>query len=512
MAGQAVLASGAGALGFTPSFASGLQDKDIPAQPMQLGAASSFDPSVVEAKARALSKSPYKPGPDVPKPWLGLTYDQYRDIRFQTESALWHDQDTPFQVQFFAPGLYFPKPVQIHAVENATAKPVQFNLANFNLGKVVPKLPESKTLGFSGFRIHTNSFDAPKFGEFSVFQGASYFRAIGRGDTYGLSGRGLALNTGDPSGEEFPDFVEFWIERPAPDSKKATVHALLDSPSVTGAYRFDLVPGDSTIMDVTAVLFPRTDLTHVGIAPQTSMFLFDETNRDRFDDFRPAVHDNDGLMITNGAGEQLWRPLANPKSLQVSSFVDNNPRGFGLMQRARKLDDFADLEARYHNRPGMWIEPGENWGRGSVTLVEIPADREIYDNIVTYWRPHKPIPAGSVYRMSYRAYWGKQPVRDDTVSRVLNTRSGARFGGGRIVTIDFAPHAKIPTNLDDLKPVVNISGGKISPPIVQRNPATGGVRVGFTFYPGEASGMEMRAQLMSDKKTISEVWLYRWTV
>ena len=337
------------------------------------------------------------------------------------------------------------------------------------------------------------------------------FRAIGRNDTYGLSGRGLALNTGDPAGEEFPDFIEFWVERANPDSERVTVHALLDSPSVSGAYQFELTPGTTTVMNVKAVLYPRVDLKHVGIAPQTSMFLFDETNRERFDDFRPAVHDNDGLMVANGAGEVLWRPLLNPKRLQVSSFVDNNPRGFGLMQRARKLDDFADLEAHYHNRPGMWIEPGEDWGKGSVTLVEIPADREIYDNIVTYWRPAKPIAAGSEHRMSYRLNWGKNCAPEKNVARVLNTRSGARHGGGRIMTIDFEPHAKIPPKLDDLHPVVNIRRGKISPPIVQKNPATGGVRVGFTFYPGELDAMEMRAQLMVDRKTISEVWLYRWT-
>ena len=420
-------------------------------------------------------------------------------------------EETPFEVQFFAPGLYFTKSVDVHVVEDAAARPVLFSLENFNLGPHVPKLPETGSLGFSGFRIHGDIKGTGKPEEFAVFQGASYFRAIGRNDTYGLSGRGLALNTGDPAGEEFPDFVEFWVERAKSDSESVTVHALLDSPSVSGAYQFELIPGTTTVMDVKAVLYPRVDLKHVGIAPQTSMFLFDETNRDRFDDFRPAVHDNDGLMITNGAGEVLWRPLSNPKHLQISSFVDNNPRGFGLMQRARKLDDFADLEAHYHNRPGMWIEPGEDWGKGSVTLVEIPANREIYDNIVTYWRPAKPIPAGSEHRMSYRLRWGKNCAPDENVARVLNTRSGARHGGGRIMTIDFAPHDKIPTKLDDLHPVVNIRRGKISSPIVQKNPATGGVRVGFTFYPGELEAMEMRAQLMVDKKTISEVWLYRWT-
>lgn len=507
LTGSATLATFTSNLEVTHSLAGNL---DL-APALELGAGVAFDQSVVDAKARALSKSAYVPRNSVPEPWLNLTYDQYREIRFNNKSALWRGENTPFQLQFFAPGLYFPKAIQVHSVKNGEARRVRFSLSNFEFGNKIPELPESDSLGFSGFRIHGDINGTGYPDEFTVFQGASYFRAIGRGDTYGLSGRGLALRTGDATGEEFPDFIEFWVEKPNSSNNAVVVHALLDSPSVSGAYRFVVMPGETTTMDVEATLFPRVDLTHVGISPQTSMFLFDETNRNRFDDFRPAVHDNDGLMISNGAGEMLWRPLSNPKRLQVSSFVDESPKGFGLMQRAHQLTDFADLEAHYHNRPGMWVEPGENWGRGAVTLVEIPTDREIYDNIVTYWRPRDPLRAGSEHRMTYKLHWGRNFSPEGDVSKVLNTRSGARHGGGRIVTIDFAAHDKIPTNITDLKPVVNIRNGKISKPIAQYNPATGGVRVGYTFYPGDLDAMEMRAQLMVAGKTVSEVWLYRWT-
>jgi glucans biosynthesis protein len=291
------------------------------------------------------------------------------------------------------------------------------------------------------------------------------------------------------------------------------LHALLDSPSCTGAYRFEITHGPVLEMRVRASLFAREEMEHIGLAPLTSMFLFDDTMRQRFSDFRPAVHDSDGLLIHNGAGEVIWRPLANPLQLQISAFADRNPRGFGLLQRKRRFSDFSDLEALYHRRPGLWVTPGEDWGPGAVTLVEIPADLEIYDNIVAYWRPAMPLAAGAEHRLSYSLHWGADPVAAtaDVPVKVLNTAIGGRPEGGQVVAIDFAPGPRLPEDLEEVEILVRSSTGTVTPGILQRNPETGGPRLAFTFDPQGATLAEFRAQLRLAGEPLSEVWLYRWT-
>lgn len=475
-------------------------------------AAQPFSTETVIAQAQALSDQPYTPRDTVPQDWLDLTYDQYRDIRFDTKQALWRGTATPYEIDFFAPGLYFPRATQVFTVENGAQTPVAFDLDLFTKGPLVPALNrDAPSLGYSGLRLRTDLGHPSGKTEFCVFQGASYFRAIANGLTYGLSARGLALKTADPEGEEFPDFIRFWLETPPPGQTHMVVHALMDSPSVTGAFRFHITPGTTCKMQVQATLFPRVELSHVGFGPLTSMFLFDETDRTRFDDFRPAVHDSDGLLIENGAGEILWRPLANPLKLQVSSFVDENPRGFGLMQRARDLADFADLEALYHNRPGLWVEPKGNWGKGAVTLVEIPADQEIYDNIVAYWRPETPLPAGQRVDLAYDLTWAAEAPLQHALAKVQNTRMGRRQNGDALVTVDFADVPGFGGDLDDIEIRINSPHVPTSPGILQRNPETGGVRLAFSFTPDERNYAELRAQLRKDGQNLTEVWLYRWT-
>ncbi len=469
-----------------------------------------FDRNDVIKLARDLASRPYAEREMVPQEWQDLTYQQYRSIRFRLDRALWYETETPFNVDFFTPGLYFPRTVQVSTVENGMTTPVAFDLAMFDKSEDVPHLPVDDTLGFSGLRLRTEMHRPGKTDEFCVWQGASYFRAIGLHEVYGLSARGLALKTGDPDGEEFPEFIRFWLERPAPGQRNIIVHALMDSPSVTGAYRFDVTAGADCVMEVEATLFPREDLTHVGIAPGTSMFLFDQTNHSRFDDFRPAVHDSDGLLVRNGAGEVLWRPLANPTRLQISSFVDTNPVGFGLMQRKREFSDYADLEANYHKRPGLWVEPKGDWGKGSVTLVEIPADQEIYDNIVAYWRPAAPYAAGSQIDTSYRLIWGDNPQRTP-MARVINTAMGENtFGEGRLAVIDFEA-SDLFDDPEAISIFVDSPHAETSDGVLQRNPDTGGMRLAFSFETAERDHVELRAQLLVGKQPASEVWLYRWT-
>jgi glucans biosynthesis protein len=471
-----------------------------------------FGPDTVRALARDLAARPFSQRPEVPEAWRDLTYDQYRKIWFNTSKAIWSETQLDFQMDLFHPGLYFPRAVEVDVVRDDAANRLAFDFALFDKTDRAPDLPIDESMGYSGLRLRHRYPGDEHHREFCVFQGASYFRAIGLDQIYGLSARGIALGTGDPEGEEFPDFTRLWVEEPAPGDDRVTLHALLDGPSVAGAYRFVITPGETCVMEVEATLYPRVDLDHVGIGALTSMFLYDETNRPRFDDFRPAIHDSDGLLIWNGAGEMLWRQLAHPVELQVSSFVDDGPRGFGLMQRADRLSDFADFEALYHRRPSLWIEPGEDWGPGVVRLVEIPSDREIYDNVVAYWRPREALAAGSEARFTYRMTWGGAAPRRRDVAPVRNTHIGRNFEGDRwLAAVDFDAHPALDGDLTDLTIVLNSSSSELSSGILQRNPETGGARLAFTFDPGERTLSELRAELRRDGVQVSEVWMYRWT-
>lgn len=480
--------------------------------PLRTGAPKPFNAQTVLSRARELAAQEYSARPTIPQEWQDISYDQYRKIWFDPRNAFWSGTDLPQQLDVFPPGLYFPQAVEINIVQDSAARTLEFDLDVFESTDQFPELPLNDHMGYSGLRLRADLLGNAKFSEYAVFQGASYFRGIGTGETYGLSARGLALKTGDPSGEEFPDFIAFWVETPKQSSGSVTLHALMDSPSCTGAFRFDISHGDVLDMEVEATIFARTKLSHVGIAPLTSMFLFDATDRTRFSDFRPNVHDSDGLLIHNGAGEEIWRPLANPKNLQISAFGDMNPKGFGLMQRKRAFEDYNDLEALYHNRPSVWITPRGNWGVGSVTLVEIPADLEIYDNIVAYWRPATPIEAGTEHSIRYGLQWGADPSpRPDLLVRVLNTAMGGRPEGGLVMVIDFEPGADIPEDLDEIDVILRAGAGRTTPPILQRNPVTNGPRLAFTFHPDDATVAEFRVQLRNADGPLSEVWLYRWT-
>ncbi|MEM8592496.1 MAG: glucan biosynthesis protein G [Pseudomonadota bacterium] len=477
-----------------------------------LGDKTPFDSATVAAKARALAFKRYEEPASVSDPWLNIDYDDYVSIWFNERNAIWQDDpETPLKIDFFAPGLFFPNPIYVSLVQDGAASRVEFNFDAFDKTDKFPDLPQDDTLGFSGLRLRAETVQKGIFQEFAVFQGASYFRAIGTGEIYGLSARGLAIDTAEQGGEEFPDFREFWVEKPASGASEFIVHALLDSPSCAGAYRFAIKPGEAMVMDVEAEIFPRVSMDHVGIAPLTSMFKFDETNRHRFSDFRTAIHDSEGLLMMNGAGETIWRPLANPKTLQISAFQDRDPKGFGLMQRARKFSDFNDLEALYHRRPGAWIEPGEGWGAGSVVLVEIPTDLEVYDNIVCYWRPSADLEPGSSHRMTYRLTWDGEGEYGRGL-KVMNTAIGDNpFDDGIIVAIDFEAGAEVPEDLSEVVKLVRASAGEVTEGVLQMNPETGGPRLAFKFTPGEETLIEFRAQLWLNQEPLTEVWLYRWT-
>ena len=350
--------------------------------------ASAFGFDDVATQAKQLAGSSYKaPAKNLPKALTDLTYDQYRDIRFNTARSLWRSEKLPFELAFFHQGLFFESPVRIHEIVNDKAREIKFNPALFNYGANNLDTNAFKDLGFAGFRVHYPINNNEYKDEILVFLGASYFRALGKGQLYGLSSRGLAVDTAVNSGEEFPQFTAFWIERPRAKDKELTIYALLDSRRVTGAYRFIVKPGVDTVVDVKSRLFLRENVAKIGLAPLTSMFFFGENQRSAVEDYRPEVHDSDGLSIKTGTGEWLWRPLINPKKLMVNSFSTTNPGGFGLMHRDRAFSSYEDLEARYEERPSAWVEPKGEWGSGKVELVQIPTPDETNDNIVAFWTP-----------------------------------------------------------------------------------------------------------------------------
>jgi glucans biosynthesis protein len=469
-----------------------------------------FTPATVVDLARRTAASAYVPRRLEGNPALQqLSYDQYRDIRTKAETALWRNEQVPFRVELLPAGFLFQTPVKVSVVESGMARELIGSPNLFSLGPHVEKLLANQTLPLSGFRLRTLLNSRSVWDEFSVFQGATYFRAVPRGGLYGLSARGLAIRTAHPAGEEFPAFTHFWIERPSANASGIVVHALLDSPSTTGAYRFSIQPGTETIMHVDLTLFPRIDLDNIGIAPLTSMFLFDESERTRIDDFRDEVHDSDGLQVVTASGERLWRPLRNPTQLQVSAFTAEAPRAFGLVQRSRRMSDYRDFEAKYELRPSAWIEPTSDWGKGSVDLVEIPTENETNDNIVAFFRPHYKLPAGQPWHASYRIRWNSTPRITPSLGRVTATRTGPTLDGKRrIFVVDFAGVGR---TIEGLKLDVGASAGKLLHPVLQPNPLTKGVRASFELDPAGSNLVELRMRLLRADRPISETWLYRWT-
>lgn len=491
------------------------------ARPAQAAAPQAAAPAIPEARiedfsqatvvelARRLAQSPEQPREGVTPGLADLTYDQYRDIRFRIDEALWTSENLPFRLDVLPAGFVYKAPVKVSIVDQGVVMPLVSTPQMFELGPNVPQDLRGKSLSLSGFRVRTRLNSRSYWDEFLVFQGASYFRAVARGEHYGLSARGLALRTAEPQGEEFPSFTQFWIEKPDPATTSLVIHALLESPSVTGAYQFTVTPGAQTVMDVQYTLFPRVDLLNVGIAPLTSMFLFDGTNDRRFDDFRYRVHDSDGLLFVNHQGERVWRSLANPRNLQLSSFTDERPRAFGLMQRASSLAEFQDLEASYERRPSAWVEFGDNQAPGPLRLVEIPTPDETNDNIVAFWQPSEVLVAGRPYQGTYRLTWTPESLVPEPDGRFVAVRMGTNFRAThKLVVLDLAGLGTDPAGLE-LK--VESSTGEVFHPVVQTNPMIGGLRASFEFDPAGAPLVEFRAQVRKGDQAVSETWLYRWT-
>ena len=468
-----------------------------------------FSGADVRGMAANLASKPFQP-PDtkLPRAFGQMGYDAYRGIRYKAERALWRDEGLPFQLQLFHRGFLFSNRVELYQVVDKRAEPIVYSpdLFTFDGGEA----PPAGDMGFAGFRLHAPMNRHDYFDEVGAFLGASYFRAVAKGLGYGLSARGLAIRTGDARGEEFPYFKAFWIEKPAKDATALTVHALLDSQSASASYRFTIRPGESTVCDIEMFLYPRVDLDQVGIAPLTSMYLFDASQRGGFDDYREGVHDSDGLAIRGKKSETIWRPLRNPATLQFSTFANDNPTGFGLMQRQRAFENYQDLESRFEARPSAWVEPIGNWGEGSVQLLEIPTKQEFHDNIAAFWRPKDVKAAKSEHSFTYRLHWCRRPPIAQALAHAVRSGSGAS-GEDRLFVLDFAGDVLKGQDASGIQALVKSDKGTIANQVVQANPATGGVRVSFQFRPGGETKAELYAQLRLDDQPLSETWLYQWT-
>ncbi|EEB85747.1 glucan biosynthesis protein [Roseobacter sp. GAI101] len=483
----------------------------------------SFD--VLTEKMRAAALEAPKPAEEVDGFLAEFDYDDYQRVRFNRDRNRWADtENARFQLNAFHLGWLFNEPVHLNSVVDGVATPMAFSTADFDYSDVQVAIPPNFEMpGVAGFRIMTPLNRADHQDELAAFLGASYFRALGRGNRYGLSARGLAINTGTSDGEEFPRFNDYWIEPPSANSEKVTLYAALQSASVTGAYRFDITPGETTVMEVTARLFMRKDVQQIGIAPLTSMYLFGGADPGTYNDFRPAVHDSDHLVLNARNGDTFVRPLTNHTRLGNSYLAAQNPASFGLIQRMRDFDGYLDAQAHYELRPSLMVEPVGDWGQGTVRLMEIPSDLESNDNIVAYWVPDVAPAKGESLEVSYRLHWGLSPRGDRSVDRARIVRT--RIGKGGFAGVD--------EKTDRIKFVVDFEGGLLSglsadAAITARVSVTRGELAQTTLSPIEGTpmwrlvieavpdkpeaAMELQAVLNGYGQDLSEIWLYQWEV
>ncbi len=471
-------------------------------------------PDLRATAERLASRSFEDPRGQVPDWLLEISYDQWRDIRFRPDRALWRREGLPFSVQFFHPGLFYDRTVAVNVVDSAGVHRLEFSPSDFDYGQTQLGSRIPQDLGYAGFRIHY-PIKTPRYhDEVIVFLGASYFRAVGQRLGFGASARGIAIDTALGSGEEFPYFREFWLRRPAPGATELEVLALLDSASLTGAYRFVVRPGEETLVDVELTLYRRRDITKLGVAPMTSMFFFGENSTRRWNDYHPEVHDSDGLLLAARTGEWIWRPIDNPARLRVSSFQLTDPVGFGLMQRDRDFDHYQDLEARPDLRPSVWIVPRKPWGSGRVELVEIPTDSDSNDNIVVSWVPDTLPAFGTPISFSYRLHWAGEHSARPPGGRTLATRTDSDTETDtRRFVVDFSGKEldAVAANAV-LRGVVTIASppdtGELLEQQVQKNPITGGWRLVCQVRPTGDRPLELRGFLQQKDQALTETWTY----
>lgn len=481
-----------------------------------------FD-TVKQKAMRAAGEEFNAPSYDLPKVLSELNYNQYRAIRYNPDKAIWRDKAN-FEIQAFHPGFIFTSSVKVNTVSaegSIISQPYQTD--NFIFDEAADFLREKQfgNVGFSGFRIHYPLNSGDYKDELLAFQGASYFRLLSSGQTFGLSARGVAIDTAEATGEEFPFFSEFWLLVPKAGDTRMHIFALLDSPSLTGAYRFELIPGLPSELHIDFSLYARKDVGKLGIAPLTSMFLYGENSVRRADDMRPEIHDSDGLIMQTSTDEWIWRALSNPTELRIVGLSDRNPKGFGLLQRDSDFDHYQDIGATYQTRPGLWVSPVGEWGPGHVELVEIPSPSETNDNIVAYWVPSAKLKKGESFSASYVLSSVGSEFGPERLARVTRTGNswielpGSRAKISRSVrrfSVDFSAaaidqlHESTPITAD-----ISSSRGDIKEVNVNKIPGDKGWRVSFVLDNTDQRSADMRLYLSLRGERISEVWNYVWS-
>ncbi|POR50763.1 glucan biosynthesis protein [Bosea psychrotolerans] len=510
------------ALGFSPAA--------LAQQGLKLGVAEAFGFEGLKARARDLASRPYQAPPSPRADVLErIDYDAHGKIKFKPEMALWANGPSPWPVTFFHLGRYFQKPVRMHVLDAGQAREIVYDESYFEMPADSPARELPTGAGFAGFRFQESRSGHPgrkgekldwQKNDWVAFLGASYFRAIGELYQYGLSARGLAIDpavAGKP--EEFPDFTHIWLETPQPGAEYVVVYALLSGPSVAGAYRFRMHRGKGVTMEIEKALYLRKDIERLCISPLTSMYWYSETAKATAVDWRPEVHDSDGLALWTGAGERAWRPLNNPHRTTASAFMDENPRGFGLLQRDREVGHYLD-GVFYERRPSLWVETQGDWGKGAVQLIEIPTDDEIHDNIVAMWVPSAPAKAGASFEFRYKLHWLADEPFPPALGRVVATRLGnggqpgtVRPKGVRKFMVEFLGPA-LETIPFGVKPevVLSTSRGTFSYVFAEAVPddVPGHWRAQFDLTVEGNEPVEMRCFMRGGDKVLTETWLYQY--
>jgi glucans biosynthesis protein len=494
-----------------------------PADAAPTGSPASFDS--LRLIAAEMASKPYQSREQpMPPSAAGLSYDDFRRLNFREDHTLWRDKGLPFGLQMFGRGWLFKVPVEINLIQSdGSVAPLTYDPAQFKFDPHGTERPAPADLGYAGFKIlHPLNFP-DKWDELAAFLGASYFRVLSQGQVYGASARTLAIDTALPTPEEFPVLTRFWIRNPQPDDKAVEVLAILDSPSVAGACRYLITPGPTSTVDVTLDLHARTDIAKLALAPITSMFLFGERSDKTFDDFRPEVHDSDGLLVHDPASDNPWtfHPLNNPRAHRTLNFPVKQLGGFGLIQRDRNPDHYLDLEAHYHRRPGVWVEPTGNWPAGHVELFELPSELEYHDNANAYFVVKEPLKAGARMSLTYRLHWISGDPSTHEVAKAVSTRrqslrqskdgrEGEATGHVRYL-IDFAGPSLSAIRLDQVPQLwVDVDAGRVIGARAEPNPYIKGWRLVFELDPQDAATVNIRAGFAVDDKPLTETWSERW--
>ena len=482
--------------------------------------ATPFDYARLKGLARTRASQRYNTAAGhLPPAVAALDWDHWQAIRFRDERSLWAADGLRFQVRFAHLGFRLDKPVRMYEVTNGTAREINFDASLYDYSRAGLRPADVPSgFGFGGFRLyHHTDWTRDR----AAFQGASYFRAVDGDMQYGMSHRGLAVNCGLPEPEEFPDFIAYYLERPEKDSSRLTVYGLLDSPSITGAYRFIIDFEDTMVMDIDAALYPRRPIERLGVAPGTSMFAVGKNDLHIGDDWRPEIHDSDGLQLCTGSGEWIWRPLVNPRGgVRVNSYMDDGPRGFGLMQRERQFAQYQDDGAFYDKRPSCWIEPKANWHKGAVMLVEIPTADETMDNIVAFWTPADKPQAGREYLYGYRLYWCRDNPHPPELATARATRTGIGgiigqkhnhfawrfvidFGGGELPGLPEHAH---------VTPMITASRGRIEVTSARHlAPDMWRAIFDLALTDDSVEPVNLRLYLALDGQALTETWTYQYT-